>query len=409
MTVDAFERSKSVPSSENIADRSYFYLPDSQDRPKTPLKSTEPIRSSGGKITAAVYADGQRQFGYDLDGELNSITQPDGTVWKRKTGTDSWNGGISKVSVDDKGNLSFNSWQGEHLVRTTVAAGTKSPQMEAYTELLGEDLEKANRLFFNKIDTNGDGKLSRFEIEEARKNSKREDISFNNYLDILAAKYDDLRNLSGAQFGLTSKISLADMTSCAQREQKLLTEERNWQTARAVLSENDIFAESSPFDGKITARTVEKSRDDKERSANDHEAISFLERQIGNERVSRQDLNRKEEDFVRSDDYEFLTNMRTLSHDLSERNHKLGWLYAREAGGAAALIGLTALTYATGGLSAPTLYAFIMGETALTGLDTIKNREKIQKSYWNPRLKNWDEQIKRLKEARLEAHSASGN
>ncbi|HEY9869364.1 MAG TPA: hypothetical protein V6D08_09380, partial [Candidatus Obscuribacterales bacterium] len=89
------------------------------------LDGTQITRNSRGQVESVKYADGkERRFNYDANGNINSVREPNGTLWtstdgknwSKHPGTEKWQG---TVSVDKDGAYREKSASGAETVRRT--------------------------------------------------------------------------------------------------------------------------------------------------------------------------------------------------------------------------------------------------------------------------------------------------
>ena len=101
---------------------------------------------SSGNVSQVQYADGtQRQFGRDAGGNINSITETDGSTWSQqadgtwnqydKTGKATGNTNTATASVDNDGNYTLKNADGTSETRRTDRSTIKSDKNDNVTEI----------------------------------------------------------------------------------------------------------------------------------------------------------------------------------------------------------------------------------------------------------------------------------
>jgi len=358
------------------------------------IKAT--TEKDGERITAVHYSDGtSRQFLYDLDKTLMTIKQPDGTTWERIGATDRWVSQgktfTSHVAITNDGTYSYSHWQGDNLVTTTI--GTHWSKNTPLDLFIGDDLRDAYQRFAPRIDTNGDGTITRAELKAAEeislKNGQAEDQSFRAFVKLLQSRYDDMKNLSHNQFPFLTTLTTKDIETTARMEQEAIQEERYWRQSISLLDRSSI--QSSMYrSGKLTARGLEAAQHEQELSRADKETVKFLQKEAGSEGLTWEEIIQRKKDFLISDKYDLMKS-NTSGYYRSVREE-----VGKEILPNKILIGIQTVTelplaamYGFFSISSPVTLATLAGIAGLAALEHTLSRSDAYKMVAKRRYEDW--------------------
>lgn len=316
----SFDNAKKFHAKDNLSDNNTlsdisqadWKLLSGKTGPVDPSLKVISVEKDGNSITSEQYSNGtSRQFLYDRDKTLISIKHPDGSTWERVGVSDTWVSQgktfASHVSLSENGTFSYSHWQGDKPVSTEISPfGLVNQPVSDFT---GNQLLEAYKHFQQRIDTNGDGYITREELKRAGDSAKNDphsnaEDSFRSFVSQLDQRYDELRNLSNNQFPFLTAISAEDIEKSAQLEQEAIQEERCWREVNSLLRRNSLQNVLNVSEKSIQSQ----QQSEPEFTRADREAIAFLRKQAGKSGLTQDDIKQREKTFLSSQKYDLLTS-----------------------------------------------------------------------------------------------------